>query len=281
MAHIVGNLIVHGEVEPGFEEVESAFQENFATRGEIGAACVVYERNRKVVDLWGGYKNFETRTPWEEDTLVLVFSATKGASAMAMEVAHSRGLFDYEAPVASYSPEFAQQGKAAITVRQLLSHQAGLSAIDEPLTVGVLSDPNALASILAKQKPAWEPGTRHGYHGISLGWFESALMRRVDPLKRSLGQFFQDEIARPLGLEFYIGTPSDLPESRIARIYGFRALEMLFHMNAMSMGMILAYMNPHSLTRRSMQNPKVHSPADFNSRPGAPLNSPLAEALGR
>ena len=123
----------HGWVAAGFEAVDAAFRENFSRRGEVGAACAAYHRGQKVVDLWGGYRDPATRAPWEEDTLGCVFSVTKGLGAMACAVAHSRGLLDYEERVAAYWPEFAQHGKGQITVRQLLAHQAGLCAIDEPV----------------------------------------------------------------------------------------------------------------------------------------------------
>ena len=203
----VDTSMTHGWVAPGFEEVETEFRKNFAERGEVGAACAIYHQGKKVVDLWGGYRDHKTRAPWEEDTLVLVFSVTKGMAAMAVAVAHSRGLLDYDEKVATYWPEFAQHGKENITVRQLLSHQAGLSAIDEPLDLETIADQETLATILARQKPAWVPGTRHGYHMWTIGWYMGELIRRVDPQRRNLGQFFQDEVAKPLDLEFYIGLP--------------------------------------------------------------------------
>jgi CubicO group peptidase (beta-lactamase class C family) len=190
--------LLQGEVAPGFEEVASVFEKNFAQRGEIGAACAVYHEGRKVVDLWGGYRDREALAPWEEDTLVLVFSATKGISALTVALAHSRGLIDYEEKVATYWPEFAHNGKENITLRQLLSHQAGLCAIDKPLNARVLADLDAVASILAQQRPVWEPGTKHGYHYLSLGLYEGELIRRTDPKHRSLGRFFQEDIASPL-----------------------------------------------------------------------------------
>src|SRR5271166_3964640 len=133
---------VHGSVAPGFEAVRDEFTRNFAERGELGAACAVYLRGDKVVDLWGGIRNNMTGEPWEEDTLVLVFSSTKGMSSMGVAVAHSRGLFNYDERVSTYWPEFAQAGKEQVTVRQLLSHQAGLCAIDEPLDIKQLADPD-------------------------------------------------------------------------------------------------------------------------------------------
>jgi CubicO group peptidase (beta-lactamase class C family) len=190
---------IHGTVAPGFEEVEAEFRKNFRERDELGAACAIYHEGEKVVDLWGGYRDLERRFPWQEDTLVLVYSATKGLAGMTVAVAHSRGLLDYDERVSTYWPEFAQGGKESITVRQLLSHQAGLSGLDKSLDLATIADPQRLAATIARQRPAWEPGTRHGYHGISLGWYEGELIRRVDPKRRSIGGFFQEEIAEPLG----------------------------------------------------------------------------------
>lgn len=209
---------IDGTVSPGFEPVRAAFVENFSRRHELGAACCVYLRGEKVVDLWGGVRKPASGEPWEADTMVIVFSATKGMSGLAMALAHSRGLFDYDQRVASYWPEFAQQGKDAITVRQLLAHQAGLFAFDELEDRGVIADLDRLAVVLAQQKPAWEPGTRQGYHAITLGYYEGELLRRVDPRHRTLGQYFQEEIATPLGLDFYIRLPESIPDTRFATL---------------------------------------------------------------
>ena len=157
------------------------------------------------MDLWGGFRNGITQAAWEKDTLVTVFSTTKGIASLAVAVAASRGLLSYDAKVADYWPEFAQGGKDAITVRQLLSHQAGLPFVSPPLTLQDLSNPTTMSPKLAAQRPAWTPGTRHGYHAITLGWYEGELIRRTDPEGRSLGQFFAEEVAKPLGLDFYIG----------------------------------------------------------------------------
>jgi CubicO group peptidase (beta-lactamase class C family) len=273
--------LLQGEVSPGFEEVASEFEKNFAQREEVGAACAVYHEGRKVVDLWGGYRDREALAPWEEDTLVLVFSATKGISALTVALAHSRGLIAYDEKVATYWPEFAQNGKENVTVRQLLGHQAGLCAIDEPLNPQVLADLDAVASILARQRPAWEPSTRHGYHHLSLGLYEGELIRRTDPQHRSLGRFFQDEIATPLGLEFYIGLPSEVTHSKVATIEGFTALQMLLHMNTMPAGMVLGYMNPRSLTRRTFGNPKLRSPSDFNRPEYRRVELPAGNGIGQ
>jgi CubicO group peptidase (beta-lactamase class C family) len=207
---------IDGQVGQGFEAMRRTFAENFARRRELGGACCAYHRGEKVVDLWGGVRNTLTGDPWEQDTMVIVYSATKGLAAMTLAVAHSRGWLDYEERVCTYWPEFAQQGKERITVRQLLAHQAGLYALDEPVSRSLVADLDSLAVVLARQKPAWEPGTRQAYHGITLGFYESELLRRIDPQHRSLGQFFQDEIASPLGLDVYIRLPDTIPDTRLA-----------------------------------------------------------------
>lgn len=210
------DIQIHGFVEPGFEPVREAFLENFKRRNELGGGCAVYRRGEKVVDLWSGVRDKATKEPWEEDTMVVVYSTTKGMAAMTLAMAHSRGWLDYEERVATYWPEFAQNGKQDITVRQLLAHQAGLFAFDEPVDASVVRDLDRLAEVLARQTPAWVPGTRQGYHAISLGFYEGELLRRIDPQHRSLGQFFQDEIAVPLGLDFFIRLPETIPNSRLA-----------------------------------------------------------------
>ena len=213
---VVASHPVQGHVRPGFEAVREAFADNFERRRELGGACCAYQGGERIVDLWGGVRNKQTGDPWEQHTMVIVYSATKGLAAMTLAMAHSRGWLDYEERVCAYWPEFAQQGKERITVRQLLAHQAGLYALDEPLNRSLVADLDRLAIVLARQKPAWEPGTRQAYHAITLGFYESELLRRIDPRHRSLGQFFQDEIASPLGLDVYIRLPEDIPNSRLA-----------------------------------------------------------------
>jgi CubicO group peptidase (beta-lactamase class C family) len=207
-----------GRIARGFEPVRDAFRANFTTRGELGGACAVYRAGVNVVDLWGGIRNKNTGEPWERDTMVVVHSATKGLAAMTLAVAHSRGWLDYEERVATYWPEFAQQGKERITVRQLLAHQAGLFAINEPVDRAVVADLDRLAAVLARQRPAWPPGTRQAYHALTLGFYEGELLRRVDPRHRSLGQFFQDEIATPLDLDVYLRLPDAIPNARLATL---------------------------------------------------------------
>lgn len=219
---------IQGEVSPGFQRVRQVFAENFTRRRELGGACCAFVRGEKVVDLWGGIRNKQTGEPWDQNTMVVVHSATKGLAAMTLAVAHSRGWLDYEERVCMYWPEFAQQDKERITVRQLLAHQAGLFAIQEPVDRNVVADLDRLAVVLARQKPAWKPGTRQAYHALSLGFYEGELLRRVDPKHRSLGQFFQDEIASPLGLDAYIRLPETIPNSRLATVAPPGRFEMLF-----------------------------------------------------
>jgi CubicO group peptidase (beta-lactamase class C family) len=240
---------IQGFVSPGFEDVREAFAENFVRRRELGGACCAYHRGEKVVDLWGGIRNKQTGEPWEQDTMVVVHSATKGLAAMTLAVAHSRGWLDYEERVCAYWPEFAQHGKEKITVRQLLAHQAGLFAINEPVDRSIVADLDRLAIVLARQKPAWEPGTRQAYHGLTLGFYEGELLRRVDPQHRSLGQFFQDEIATPLREDVYIRLLEAVPNSRLATLAPPSLVEIL---RGFGLRFTLVAMNPRSNIHRAL-----------------------------
>ena len=237
------SIPIDGDVRPGYEPVRDAFMKNFTDRHELGGACCVYHRGEKVVDLWGGVRDEATGAPWESDTMVIVYSATKGMAAMTLALAHSRGWLDYEERVAAYWPEFAQNGKSRITVRQLLAHQAGLFRFEEQGDRALVADPERLAHVLAMQKPEWEPGTRQAYHAITLGYYEGELLRRVDPKHRSLGQFFQEEIAGPLGLEFYIRLPKSVPDARLAAV---SRPSLLAIMRGFGVKFALAALNPGS-----------------------------------
>jgi CubicO group peptidase (beta-lactamase class C family) len=245
-----GRFGIQGHVSRGFESVREAFTENFVQRRESGGACCVFRHGEKVVDLWGGIRNKQTGEPWDRDTMVVVHSATKGLAAMTLAVAHSRGWLDYEERVCTYWPEFGQQGKERITVRQLLAHQAGLFAIDEPVDRSTVGNLDRLAVVLARQKPAWEPGTRQAYHALTLGFYEGELLRRVDPKHRSLGQFFEDEIACPLGLNVYLRLPEEIPNSRLATIASAGRIAMLF---GFPLRLTLDAMNPRSNIYRALE----------------------------
>ncbi len=242
--------MISGSVKPGFESVKEAFIENFEKRDELGAACCIYYKGEKIVDLWGGIRNELTNEPWEKDTMVIVWSTTKGISALALALAHSRGLFDYDDRVSKYWPEFAQQGKEEITIRQLFAHQAGLYSIENQNDKKLIGDLDKLAIVLAQQKPAWKPGMYQGYHAITLGYYQNELLRRVDPKKRTIGQFFQDEIATPLGLDFYVRLPEEIPNSKLAVLrlakFGFSA------MKSMPISFVFNAMNPRSTVRKSL-----------------------------
>jgi CubicO group peptidase (beta-lactamase class C family) len=268
---------IGGFVSPGFEEVRSEFERNFAERGEIGAAVAAYWRDEKVVDLWGGRRTPNGDAPWEEDTMVVVMSTTKGLAAMTLAVANSRGWLDYDAPVARYWPEFAQNGKAAITVRQLLAHEAGLVLLDEDLTIDKMRDLDLVAHVLARQKPAWIPGSGHGYHAMTVGMYMQEILRRVDPRRRSLGRFFDQEIAKPLGLEFYIGLPSEIPESRLAKFKPLSPLRAILAIRSAPLLLIKKVLNPWSLLRKSLAIP---SDADFNERRCLEVELPAGNGVG-
>jgi len=267
-------------VSTGFDAVRAAFAENFSRRHELGGACCVYHRGEKVVDLWGGVRDARDGSPWREDTLVLVYSTSKGLAAMTLALLNSRGLLDYDELVATYWPQFAQAGKGDVTVRQLLGHEAGLPVVDERLDPTVLADFDRLADAIARQRPAWAPGTRHGYHGVSLGWYEGELVRRVDPAHRTLGRFFAEEIAAPLGLEVYFGAPEDLPRERLARIERIPVWRALPRMRDMPRPMAVAMRNPRSMSYRTFANPRLRRPADLDRSEYRRLEFPAGGAIG-
>jgi CubicO group peptidase (beta-lactamase class C family) len=209
--------MIDGWVATEFEPVLDAFTANFDERGEVGAAVCVYVDGEPVVDLWGGEADRKLGLPWQHDTIVLVYSSTKGVTSVCANLLVERGLLDPEAPVASIWPEFAAGGKERITIGQALSHQAGL-----PYVEGEVSFDDALAwepmvERLAAQEPIWEPGTKHGYHMRTFGWLAGECIRRADPQHRTAGVFFREEIAEPLGLDFWIGLPAE-QEPRVAPV---------------------------------------------------------------
>ena len=208
-------MTTNGTCEPQFAEVREEFERNLAERGEVGASVCVTVDGETVVDLWGGLADPETNKPWESDTVCVVWSSTKGAVALCAHMLVSRGLLALDAPVVDYWSEFAKHGKDTITVRQLLSHQAGLAALSDPLPEGGLTDWDLVVDLLAKQEPLWAPGTRNGYHALTFGHLVGELVRRIDG--RSLGTFFREEVAQPLELDFWIGLPEAI-EPRVAPI---------------------------------------------------------------
>ncbi len=211
--------VINGEVsgfyDPQFERVAEEFVRNFQERGEVGASVCIKLEGETVVDLWGGIARPDTQTPWVEDTISVIWSTTKGATALCAHILASRGLLDLDAPVTTYWPEFGQAGKENISVKMLLNHQSGLPALSEPLPPGAFYDWELMVRMLEKQAPFWTPGSMHGYHAFTFGWLVGELVRRISG--KSLGTFFREEVAEPLGLDFWIGLPEEL-EDRVAVI---------------------------------------------------------------
>ena len=254
-----------GDVDEGYGKVADAFRRNFSSGREIGAAVAVYRDGRKVVDLWGGFRNGHTQAPWQTDTIVNVFSTTKGIASLAVAVAASRGLIDYDAAVADYWPEFAQAGKGAVTVRQLLGHQAGLVAIKPPLTLSDIADPEKLSAKIARQPPAWPPGTRHGYHAV-----DARLVRiRTHPPRRPAGTHARpvlrrgDRGAARLGhLHRPAGLGGSQPRGTSCAV---SRRQMLLHLHTMPPLFVAALFNPSSLTARAfVVATGIKAAGDFN-----------------
>jgi CubicO group peptidase (beta-lactamase class C family) len=216
--------MTEGVCKPGFERVAEAFQKNFDAKGEVGAAVCLTVGGKTVVDLWGGTADRKTGTPWTRDTVSIVFSCTKGATAVCAHVLASRGKLDLDAPVAELWPEFAKNGKERATTRMMLDHSVGVPALRAKVKDSGPYEWDYMTHMLAEEAPFWEPGTRNGYHGFTFGWTVGEIVRRAAGV--SLGTFFQNEIAKPLGLDFWIGLPEEM-EPRVAPIiaYAYKAEE--------------------------------------------------------
>lgn len=210
---------IAGQFSPAFEPVARQFSRHFESAQEIGASLCVYHRGELVVDLWGGLADQATQTPWMAESLIVVFSVTKGLAAMALNLAAERGQFDWDAPVARYWPDFSQNGKAHITVRQLFNHRAGLAAVTTPLTLEQLCDASqreAVHALLATQAPTWLADTQQGYHGISFGLYADAFFQMA--CGEPLGQFLHREYLDPLQADVFMGTPPT-QDARVATLY--------------------------------------------------------------
>ena len=197
---------IGGEIEPGFEPLVDAFADNFRAHGEVGAACAVYHRARPVADLWGGLADAGSGRPWQRDTIVLVFSAAKGPTATCINRLVEAGQLDVDLPVAHYWPEFGCNGKERITTRQVLSHRAGLAAVEGDLTLEEVLAWDPVVSAIAAQAPNWEPGSRHGYHARSFGWILGELVRRITG--STIGEYIASQFAAPLDLSYWVGLPA-------------------------------------------------------------------------
>jgi CubicO group peptidase (beta-lactamase class C family) len=271
---------VNGDVATGFGRVADEFGRNFAGRGDVGAALAVFRDGRPVVDLWGGVRDSVRRLPWERDTMVPVFSTTKGVSALVMASLRSRGFLDWDEPVARYWPEFAAHGKGAITVRQLLAHEAGLAVIDVRLRAAMLRDYDALAEVLAAQRPAWEPGSRRGYHAVSLGLYQNELARRVDPQRRTIGRILADDFAAPLGLRLFIGLPDNVPLDEVAVLGRLAPRAALRQLAGVPWPLARQLADRNSPTVRSLTNPALARADRFTQRHVLAPELPSSNGVG-
>jgi CubicO group peptidase (beta-lactamase class C family) len=279
-------LLIAGTCEPGFEGVRGEFEENFLSRQEIGASVCVRVQGETVVDLWGGIAEPESGKPWDRDTVGVVFCTTKSAAAACVHLLAGRGQLDIDAPVAAYWPEFGCNGKAEITVFDVLTHRSGVSAIRAPLSEGLALDPVGMAELIAVEAPFFPPGRQHGYAGMTFAYILDALIRRTDG--RSLGRYFAEELAGPLGLDFWIGAPPAV-ESRIApmllpQVDIFRAARMMLAADPESVpGLFFAntggYMStgPHNFDSAQAHAAEVPAGGGItNARGLAGLHAPLA-----
>jgi CubicO group peptidase (beta-lactamase class C family) len=240
---------VNGTVAEGFEPVRDAFVRNFETLGERGAAVSVYRDGRKVVDLWGGTRDVDGTQPWEQGTAQIVRSATKGVAAAVLLMLAERGELDLDAPVGHYWPEFKARGKEHTLVRHILAHRAGVPVLDRPLTPAEAADLDLAATVLAAQAPAWEPGTDHGYHAQTYSWLTGELVRRTTG--RSIGEWIETGIARPLGLDLWVGLP-EAQAHRVGRVGTAEAPEQEGALRTRpKRAVVEAYADPDSLTRRA------------------------------
>lgn len=251
---------VQGFCHDRFLAVQQAFEANFRESGELGASVAIEMDGQRVVDLWGGMADSERQIPWRNDTLSVVFSNTKPATAMCAHRLAEDGLLDLDKPVAHYWPAFADSQRRTITPRMLLDHTAGLPAISDKLPRDAVFDWDCMVSFLARQAPFWEPGTQVGYHGLTFGWLVGELVRRVSGI--SLGEFFQRQIAGPLGLDFWIGLPES-EEARVAPIVPPTPSDV--PRNAFEAALID---EPDSVSARYFVNTGGWRPSGFNSRQG-------------
>jgi len=240
---------VQGECHPRFQAVRDAFARNLRDRDEVGAAVAVVIDGEPVVDLWGGHADLGRTQPWERNTLVNVYSCTKGMTAICAHRLVSEGRLDLDAPVARYWPEFAQAGKAELPVRWLLGHRSGLAAVRNLLPNEALYDWNAMCAALAAETPWWKPGTAHGYHAVTFGWLVGEVVRRITG--KSLGTYFREEVAEPFGVDFHIG----LPEREHGRVAEMSMLPLaLPEGDGAQLGMVIMS-DPEGLAARAFMNP--------------------------
>lgn len=275
---------IHGTVEPGFEKVQAAFQKNFDEGKEIGAAFAAYHRGKKVVDLWGGIADPDTGAPWNEDTIILVFSTTKGATAICANKLAQEGKLDVDAPVVDYWPEFGANGKQDVPVSYLLSHQSGLAWIDGEMTTEEALSWDPVVTALAAQTPSWEPGSQHGYHATTYGWLVGEVIRRITG--KSVGTYFREAIADPLDLDFWIGLPES-EDSRVAMLTSMIPVQVTVEQlrdpgDDPIAQMIAAFLGPETMLGRALFAPggALTDQAVWNSRAMRAAEVPAANGVG-
>lgn len=241
---------VHGTCDPRFSRVREVFEESLRAGREVGAAVAVCIDGEMVVDLWAGHADQARTRPWERDTLVNVYSTTKGMTALCAHRLAEEGRLDLDAPVARYWPEFGAAGKKDVSVRHLLGHRAGLPAVRELLPPEALYDWEHITDALARETPWWEPGQGHGYHAVTFGWLVGEVVKRISG--RSLGTYFREEIAGPLGADFHIGLP-DEEHDRVAEMSG---IPMEAPPDGEGMSLAMTFMkDPQGMTARAFMNP--------------------------
>ena len=245
---------IGGWNEPQFDAVREAFATNFAEHGEVGAAVAVYLNGEPVVDLWGGWYDTDHEREWDRNTLVNVFSTTKGLAAFCAHRLAEQGRLDFDAPVAEYWPEFAQAGKGDIPVRWLMSHRAGMAAVRRPLVMEDLYNWDTMCEALAEQEPWWTPGEQHGYHALTYGWLVGEVVRRIDG--RSVGNYWREEFAGPLGLDAHIGTGPEF-DGRISTL-------MDAPVDPDAPNIIDVFGGPDSVGAAAFSNPPLGGPDDQN-----------------
>jgi CubicO group peptidase (beta-lactamase class C family) len=240
---------VQGWTAEGFEGVRDAFAHNFAEGKEIGAGFSAYHRGRKVADLWGGIADAATGRPWLEDTIVLVFSTTKGMTAVCANKLAQEGRLDVNAPVAHYWPEFAAGGKENVPVSYLLSHQVGLAWIDGAMTLEDALAWDPVVQALAAQTPHWEPGSQHGYHATTYGWLVGEVVRRVTG--KSVGTYLREAVCEPLGLDMWLG----LPESEDARAASLTPMVDESQLDENARALVAQFMGPDTMLGKALSAP--------------------------
>jgi CubicO group peptidase (beta-lactamase class C family) len=254
----MADVTIEGTCDARFARVREAFVENFANRRETGASVAIALDGRIVVDLWGGWADKARTRPWTRDTIVNVYSTTKGLTAICAHRLVGEGRLELDAPVAKYWPEFAAHSKHRITVRALLNHRAGLPAIRKPLAPEDLYDWTTMTDALAAEEPWWEPGTRHGYHALTFGYLVGEVIRRITG--KSVGNYFKDEIAGPLKIDAHIGLDAR-EDGRVAEMIGAPPPAP----GEVNLFAEIAR-NPESVTAKTFMNPMVLSMATVTSR---------------